>query len=475
MVISIFTLRHNHHLRWIALGLFFGLCVLWLNTGLFTPALAKSEKPVSLPAIEATANSEPIGPTPTQNDSAVSAEASEAETAMAQLLSKIQTLSWQPMPSDARKISLKGALEDALQKSLDIQIGEERIKETEAKENTIEGKRLLFFFKFFNFQHIEGAAESDVLAAKEALAAEEHKTLLETTEAYTNLMRAVMQHYIAYQAIQQGLKQLQLNEQQFQSGETTNIELTQTKTQLITLYQHWLTANLVQHSASLRIQGLLGLEENRPLYPTALVFENEAFVLKQHDLIPITLTPEQCKILAWTYRPEIKELTFKLESLEDLVKVNFNQFDKHQVAQMKATIAQAKLSLNKAKRLLGIQAVEAQEKLQLAAIKVQLTEQQLQLAKIALHQIQISHQAGFSSNKDVLDTQVSFAQAQVNDVNARLDHRLAQVQLLYELGLIANDTITNAGTAAKHIDNAWQQLLKNESAHSHKSEHSKAL
>ncbi len=360
------------------------------------------------------------------------------------LLTEIKALQWQTVQQAQKPLSLSEALEIALKNNLDIQISEEKIQETEAKENTIEGRRFLFLFKFLSFQYLEGAAESDVLASKENLLATRNKALLDTTTYYTELMRAVMKTYIDWQAIQQGLKQLQFNERQFESGETTNIELMQTKTRLIQLYQNYLKSKTNQQLASIQLKTYLGLDYSEAVYPNALSFNDGGFNIEginsHKTIMPLT----EAKSLAQQQRPELKELAYKLESIENIVKVNLNRFDKNQVRQMRATTAQAKLRLEKANRLLNASVAESHHKALLAKEQFKLARQQFELAENGLRQVLISHKAGFSSNKDVLDMQVGFSQAQVNYANAQLEEQLSQVRLLYELGQISKDSILSS-------------------------------
>jgi outer membrane protein TolC len=70
-----------------------------------------------------------------------------------------------------------------------------------------------------------------------------------------------------------------------------------------------------------------------------------------------------------------------------------------------------------------------------------LCEAQYQLAKQSLDQVKKAHQKGFSSNQDVLEAQTALAKATHQLVNRVLDENLAQLKLLYQLGLLTPETL----------------------------------
>ena len=81
------------------------------------------------------------------------------------LVLRLEGLDWEAVPDGARVLSFEEVLERTVKDNPDIELAREKINETEAKQDSVESKRVLFFFKYFNSDYIEGAAESDVKAA----------------------------------------------------------------------------------------------------------------------------------------------------------------------------------------------------------------------------------------------------------------------------------------------------------------------
>ena len=71
-----------------------------------------------------------------------------------------------------------------------------------------------------------------------------------------------------------------------------------------------------------------------------------------------------------------------------------------------------------------------------------LAQQRYELAEKGMHQLHVSHEAGFSSSKDVLDGQVELARAKTALIGAQVAYNLSQIQLIYEMGLLSEDIFT---------------------------------
>ncbi len=359
-------------------------------------------------------------------------------------VAKLESIVWEPVPEDTMRMTYKEALSRAADKNLDVRISLAKVTETQAKQASIENKRLLFFFKYFNSEYFEGSAESDVNAAKQHQVVVSNKALLESSTYYFDLMRSVMNTYISHQVIRQGLKQLQFNQSQFDTGETTSFELMQTKTELIQRYQNFLKASLIYEDASLRLSQYLNLDSHTLLYPEALSYHDAQFKIERLNLFPDQITEKQVVYLALMNRADLKEAEYRKRSIANILKAHAKQFDKNSIQIVEATLKQMELKYEKAKRGIRTTSINAYNHYQFSQRKITLAEQQLKLASTALRQVQISYKAGFSSNKDVLDAQVAYSQAQVNQANSLIEHNLSQIKLLYETGLITLDTLLQA-------------------------------
>ncbi len=357
---------------------------------------------------------------------------------------KLESVTWEPVPEKTLRMSYKEVLKKVSEKNLDIRISQAKIDETLAKQASIENKRLLFIFKYFNSEHFEGSAESDVKAAQQHQIVVSNKALLNASSYYFDLMRSVMASYISHQAIRQGLKQLQFNQSQFEAGETTSFELMQTKTELIQRYQDFLKASILYEDASLQVSQYLNLDDHSLLYPETLTYKDTKFNIERLKLFPSKITEKQVVYLASMNRADLKEAEYRKNSIENILKANAKQFDKSSIQIVEATLEQLELKYEKVKNGIIASTISAYNHYRFSEHKIDLADQQLKLASTALRQVQISYKAGFSSNKDVLDSQVTYAQAQVNQANALIDHNLSQIQLLYETGLITLDSLLQA-------------------------------
>lgn len=381
------------------------------------------------------------------------------------LLDKISALQWSPQLQDVKLIPWKDVIRQTEKNNLEIQLSREKVTETEVKKQDVEMKRVLFFFKYFDSAFLEGSAESDVLAANAHSQAVMNEALLESVTKYYNLMRAILTQYIGYQAIEQGKNQMKLNQKRFESGEATSFELMQTKTQLVKRYQEFLQAGITYKLASFALSEQIGEKatdnpQNKIgddvtqdlLYPADLSFHDGEFEMpvfrffgnKDSDH---PLTANETIKIAQENRPEFKELKFRKISLENLHQASTVKFDRVQEKILQSSLKQLDLKRQKTEMAVQAMVLKAYEDYQFSDKKVSLALEQLAIANKALKQAQVSHQAGFSSNKDVLDAQVTSSQSRVNFANALIDYNLSQVQLLYEMGLIGVEPLVEG-----HID-----------------------
>ncbi len=354
---------------------------------------------------------------------------------------KLEAVTWEPIPENTFRLTYEETLKKTADKNLDIRISQAKINETIAKQASVEKKRLLFFFKYFNSEYFEGSAESDVNAARQHEVVVSNQALLHSSTYYFDLMRSVMATYISHQAIRQGLKQLQFNQSQFESGETTSFDLMQTKTELIQRYQEFLQSTIRYEDASLRLSQYLNMDNHTLLYPETLTYEDSQFKIKRLNLFPKKITEKQVVYLATMNRADLKEAEYRRKSIENILKASAKQFDKNSIQIIEATLEQMELKYEKVRQGVSATAINAYNHYKFSERKITLANQQLELASTALRQVQISYKAGFSSNKDVLDGQVTYAQAQVNQANALIGYNLSQIQLLYETGLITLDSL----------------------------------
>lgn len=362
------------------------------------------------------------------------------------LMGKIQALQWQSPPPDADgNLTWKKVMDQTLAHDLDVKLSQEKINETEVKREDVETKRVLFFFKYFDATFLEGSAESDVMAASAHAQSITQSSLLESLGDYFNLMRAVMAQAVSYQQIQQGTSQLKVNEYHFQSGEANRFDLSQTQAQLIQRYQEFLSAEQRVKEAYLLLADKISLPQTPLALPGEFQWHDEYIEVPMLQFFSGTnKVPTEAEAIqvALENRPDIKELKLRRISLENLYKVSNVKFHKSQEKILKSSVKQ----LDFKQKQLNIH-TEALIRKALSALdtgkeKLSLAQTQVSLAKNTLSQAKKAHLAGFSSNKDVLDAQVVYAQAQMGFANSVLDYNLAQLDLLYQMGQLTPEHLT---------------------------------
>jgi hypothetical protein len=156
-------------------------------------------------------------------------------------------------------------------------------------------------------------------------------------------------------------------------------------------------------------------------------------------LVPADWTEESAAEAARRHRPELQEITLRRAALEKMLQTG--PFGKKHDKLLLSTVKQLRLKEERVQQLLEAGARKAFQDFRLAAAKKRLAEEQLSIAAQALAQVQASHRAGFSSNKEVLDGQSAHSQAQINDANALIDLNLSQIRLLFEMGQLRRETL----------------------------------
>jgi hypothetical protein len=71
--------------------------------------------------------------------------------------------------------------------------------ETQARQKSVKGQRVLFLFKYFNAQYLEGSAENDLLADKAQVEAVARQVDWQATEQWIALKKALLALWLAYE------------------------------------------------------------------------------------------------------------------------------------------------------------------------------------------------------------------------------------------------------------------------------------
>lgn len=374
----------------------------------------------------------------------------------ATLLAKIKTLAATPLspPSGAQALSLHAVLNASLL-APEIAMSEEKTRETQVRRLGVERKRVLLFFKYLNASYLEGSAESDVLAAKAVTRQQINQGLLKAVRLYFQLAQTQVARYLAAQSLQQTLQQLTLHQNNFQSGKVTSFEVLATENELLKRSQQFLEADAQYQATCVALREILNnvpppsaTPEGDPFvspacYASLLTLDAQAetFSFPVFSSMSPQLTLQVVLDSLETHRPELQEVSERIESIDHLRKAAYYEFNPDEIRLLDSAYQQLVLkrkALSKAYQISAIQQFQQYQRTQQA---LALATQQKALAETALRQTRVSFQAGFSSQKDVLDAQLQWTQAQANTLQAVLDYNLSEVALLYEMGQIGIEPI----------------------------------
>lgn len=356
-------------------------------------------------------------------------------------LKQIKTLKWDnDLPHD-KEMSLFEALQKTSKHNWNIQIAQKKIEETEAKQDGVESKRILFFFKYFDARYLEGSAESDVQAQQEHARLVQQNELKKTVTLYNKALEAALTNKVAYWQIKQALMQRTLDQHQFNTGQVTAFVLNSSTQALYTHYQNYLrTLSLrkqAAHALALQTTG----QGKQTIVPIDLINtgDDEELELPSFatgDALDIVKKPNS-KVwnqYALLHRPDYQELFYRHESVEKLRTASKLQFDRQQTRLIKANLESLKLRLNQLEQVIKADIEQTISDLKITGQQLQIAQQQQQLAKRSLHQAKVSHKAGFSSDKDLVDAQLVSHASQLQYAKAQLSHFQTQVNAFASIG-----------------------------------------
>ena len=351
-------------------------------------------------------------------------------------------LKWSVEPLQAptketRRIGLNQMFHDTLAHSIPLRQAEAQIKDAEA---TAKDTHDLLFNPLNPFEPgpMKQAAESNTIAAKAHLETVRQQALLTSAKLYGNLTQTFLGKYLNYEALEQGRAQLKLEEGRFISGETNRFDVTQTQMALIDRYSQYLDADNAFHTASMALANQLSASPDNLLVPDGIDLEAQAQSVPLLKLLPSHLDREQVLKMVKA-RPDNRELEARKDALQKLIKASIGQ-DKQR---HKAELRQLELEGKKLSATARVMAEKAFTDYTLAQKAVEIAQQRTDVANHYLYQLQISHTAGFSSAKEVLDGQIELSKIKAAQIGAQVAYNLSQIQLLYEVGLLNEDSIVH--------------------------------
>ena len=356
-------------------------------------------------------------------------------------LRDILKLKWSVAPAqtthELRKITLEKVFKETVERNLDVRQAQAQIKMAEAEGKEMREGNLLTLLNPVSITLLKNAAESNVKAAQAHVMAVQQKALLDSAKFHADLVQAFLNKYVAFQAIEQGRSQLHAEQQRFISGETTSFDVTQTEMALMERYSKYLNADNLYHTASLALSNQLASPVEEILVPEDYLLQDDTVAAAPLNVIPDTFSLESA-LKACKDRPELKSLMLKKEALNGLIKTSFGtDKDKHE-----AELHQLELGIEKATQAAQSMTEKAFSDYRLAEQNLDLAKQRYVLASQFVHQLLVSHDAGFSSSKEVLDGQIESDKAKAGLISAQVAHNLSQIRLIYEIGALTPDILS---------------------------------
>lgn len=340
-------------------------------------------------------------------------------------------------------LSLCEALQRAKKNNLNIAIKQGEVSESELKIDEVKSKRLFLFFKFANASALEKSAQYGYEAEKASLDTTVHKVLVETTKKYYTLLQSIMARQVAEEFLNLGKLSLNESEQLLNAGEATKFEVKQTEVFVENLKQKLLEAEIAYLMASVDLAQYVNEKDiNIKIIPNECIPEtlsdNNLPVQVLHIVPENILLGDSIKY-ALQHRPELKEISYKIKVLEELIKAT--RMEEIKVKTLEAQISQLNNALKMSKN--GVKATVSRAILQYIGSKnqIEVAKEKFLLSQKAYEQAKITRKEGFATNKDVLDAQVNLAKAKNDYIEAVLKFNISQVELTKELGLISIDII----------------------------------
>lgn len=373
-----------------------------------------------------------------------------ASSELQPVIQEILQLKWNVAPNqttgEVRRVTLEKIFHETLEHNLDVRKAQVQIQSAEADGKELREPKLMTFINPISIAQLKNAAEDNVKAAELHVTAVQQKALLDSAKLHSDLVQAFLNKYLMFQSIEQGRSQLNAEEQRFIAGETTSFEVSQTQMALMERYGKYLNADNLYHTASLTLSNQVGSSVKDILMPEDYLQTGGSVDVVMLHLIPANFTLDQA-LKATENRPELQELKLKRNALNNITKASFGtDKDKHE-----AQLKQLDLEIEKAIQASQSMAEKAFADYHLAEQNLILAKQRFSLSNQFVHQLQVSHDAGFSSHKEVLDGQIEAEKAKAGLISAQVAQNLSQIRLIYEMGLLHADILSKGITLADSL------------------------
>ncbi len=377
------------------------------------------------------------------------------------MVAEAREATWQWKPDESVSIKLRPLLKKAESHHPLVLHAKSRLAETEAKQDGVESKRVLFFFKYFDARYLEGSAELDVQAAQAQVRAARQQALRLTVSDYLALVKATVNSAVAHADWQYQAGLVNQAQQQFVAGDITGLQLNTVAHQLLAAKQSALAARVQQAAACRPLRVLLQKSPKGTCHITDVSIRATDVLPLTDDWQALEATVARAVPTHWEFaqlnpllpiggelrdhvdeRPDVQALAYRVDALEKLVKASSVKMDVTQAKVLKATIDSGQLHHKQQIEKAMIQLEDALLASELSQPAVTTAHLLWQLAARNLHQTRVSLTAGFASQLEAEAARLAYIKAQQVWVQAQATAAQTQVDVLAASGLLTTTMLS---------------------------------
>ncbi|HEY8531670.1 MAG TPA: TolC family protein, partial [Limnochorda sp.] len=242
---------------------------------------------------------------------------------------------------------------------------------------------------------------------------------LSVEQAFYGVLRAENLTEVAREGVALAERQLAVARDRVQAGAAAPVDVIRAESQLSSARAGLLQAEGAVQLALLAFRQTLGVGLDEPVRPASQPVEVE----------PIAIDLEADLAFALENRAEVLQARAGVEAARKQVELTDNDYTpglSHERARV--GLKKAELALQQVRDGITLEIRQLYQTLLDAERQVEVLEQAVAAAEETLRITEAMYEAGVATDLELLNAQTAFLQARTNHVNARFDHREAQVR-----------------------------------------------
>lgn len=262
-------------------------------------------------------------------------------------------------------------------------------------------------------------AETGYELARRNLVLTRSQVRLSVEQAFYGVLRAENLTEVAREGVALAERQLAVARDRVQAGAAAPVDVIRAESQLSSARAGLLQAEGAVQLALLAFRQTLGVGLDEPVRPASQPVEVE----------PIAIDLEADLAFALENRAEVLQARAGVEAARKQVELTDNDYTpglSHERARV--GLKKAELALQQVRDGITLEIRQLYQTLLDAERQVEVLEQAVAAAEETLRITEAMYEAGVATDLELLNAQTAFLQARTNHVNARFDHREAQVR-----------------------------------------------